>query len=120
FDAAGNTSATATLTARTAACPETIPPNVSVIAPVNGTTVSGTVSVSASAADNVGVVGVQFSLDGVKLAAQDTTAPYAISWDTTGAANGKHVVTAVARDAAGNSTVSNAVSVTVSNAFAHP
>jgi hypothetical protein len=120
FDAAGNTSPTATLTAQTAACPETISPSVSLIAPANGTTVSGTVSVSASAADNVGVVGVQFSLDGVNLAAEDTTAPYAISWDTTGAANGTHVVTAVARDAAGNSTVSNPVSVTVSNALAHP
>ena len=36
---------------------------------------SATVSVGANAADNVGVVGVQFLLDGAPLNAEDTTAP---------------------------------------------
>src|SRR3989441_12234822 len=51
-------------------------PTVSMTAPANGATVSGTaVTVSASASDNVGVAGVQFSLDGVNLGAEDTVAP---------------------------------------------
>jgi hypothetical protein len=42
-------------------------------------------------------------------------APYSVPWSTTTAANGSHTVTARARDAAGNTTTSAAVTVTVSN-----
>ncbi|TMQ51968.1 MAG: hypothetical protein E6K74_12810, partial [Candidatus Eisenbacteria bacterium] len=76
-------------------------PTVSITAPAAGSTVGGATTVSASASDNVGVVGVQFKLDGANLGAEDTAAPYSISWDTTGASNGSHSLTAVARDAAG-------------------
>ena len=55
-----------------------------------GATVSGSVSVSANAADNIAVVGVQFLLDGVNLGAEDTTAPYTLSWNTAAASNGAH------------------------------
>jgi len=91
-------------------------PTVSITAPAVGATVSGTaVTVSANASDDVGVVGIQFKLDGTNLGSEVTTSPYTISWNTTTAANGSHSLTAVARDAAGNSTTSSAVSVTVSN-----
>ena len=76
---------------------------------------TGTVTVTANATDDVGVVGVQFLLDGVDLAAEDTTAPYSVSWATTTATNGAHTLTARARDAAGNATTSSPVGVTVSN-----
>jgi len=62
------------------------------------------------------VVGVQFKLDGANLGAEDTSAPYSASWNTTAATNGSHALTAVARDAAGNVTTAAAVTVTVSNA----
>src|SRR5881296_1671347 len=95
---------------------DTTPPAVSLTAPANGVTVSGTaVTVSASASDNVGVVGVQFKLDGVNLGAEDTVAPYSVSWNTTLAASGTHSLTAVARDAAGNTATAAAVGVTVDN-----
>lgn len=115
-DAAGNktTSASVTVTVSNSSG-DTTPPSVSMTAPANGTTVSGSVTVAANASDNVGVAGVQFKLDGAKLGAEDTTSPYSISWDTTAATNGSHMLTAVARDAAGNSTTSAPVSVTVSN-----
>ncbi|MGH7958947.1 MAG: Ig-like domain-containing protein, partial [Opitutaceae bacterium] len=90
------------------------PPTVSITAPTGGT-VSGSIAVSATASDNVGVVGVQFKLDGANLGAEDTTSPYSITWNTTTATNGPHTLTAVARDAAGNSTTSAGASVTVSN-----
>ena len=114
-DAVGNTSppsneASATVTADTTA------PAVSVTAPGNGATVSGTVNVTASASDNVGVAGVQLKLDGVNLGSEVTTTPYTTTWDTTKASNGSHLLYAVARDAAGNTTTSSAVAVTVSNA----
>lgn len=94
---------------------DTTPPTVSLTAPSNGASVSGTVSVSASASDDVGVVGVQFKLDGAALGAEVLSSPYSMSWDTTTASNGAHALTATARDAAGNPTVSSAVSVTVGN-----
>src|SRR5207247_562908 len=77
--------------------------------------VSATITVTASASDNVGVAGVQFMLDGANLGAEDTGAPYSVSWDTTTTGNGSHTLTAIARDAAGNRTTSTAVTVTVSN-----
>jgi len=95
--------------------PDTIPPTVSITAPIARVIIAGTVTVSAGASDNVGVAGVQFQLDGANLGPEDTTAPYSTSWNTTIAANGSHLLTAVARDAAGNKTTSSVVSVTVIN-----
>ena len=56
-------------------------------APAGGSTVAGTTTVTATAADNVGVVGVQFSLDGANLGPERPTAPYSFSWDTKTASN---------------------------------
>jgi hypothetical protein len=95
---------------------DSTPPTVSVTAPAGGSTVSGSgVSVNATAGDNVGVVGVQFQVDGGNLLAEDVSFPYGVVWNTLGYSNGGHTLTAVARDAAGNSTTSAGVSVTVSN-----
>jgi hypothetical protein len=82
--------------------------------------VAGPVSVTATAADNTGVVGVQFRLDGVNLGAEDTTNAYSVPWNTTSAPNGTHTLTAVARDAAGNTTTSAGVPIIVSNASPPP
>src|SRR4029077_13470104 len=99
----------------TPSTPDPTPPTVSMTAPTAASTVSGaSVAVSASAADNVGVVGVQFKLDGNNLGAEVTgTSTQSITWNTTTASNGSHTLTAVARDAAGNSTTSAGRAVTV-------
>ncbi len=89
-------------------------------APAGGATVSGTVTLQATASDNVGVTSVQFTVDGANLGAADTSAPYAASWDTTAAAAGPHTIRAVAGDAAGNSTTSAPVTVTVDNSTPPP
>ena len=114
FDAAGNRSSQASISAATSACADTTVPSVSVTAPVSGASVSGLVSVAASASDNVGVSRVEFWVDGV-LAGTDAASPYVFSWDTTGVGDGAHTVQARAFDAAGNS-ASSSVSVTVANA----
>jgi len=99
---------------------DTTAPAVAIAAPINNATVLGTaVPVSATATDGVGVTGVQFKLDGANLGSEDTTSPYSINWNTTTIANGSHVLTAVARDAAGNATTSAAVTVNVSNTVAN-
>jgi hypothetical protein len=86
---------------------------VSITAPSAGATVSGPVTVSASASDNVGVAGVQFLLDGAPLGNEDTVAPYSVTWDSSTATNGSHTLSARARDAVGNQATSSAVPVTV-------
>ena len=95
--------------------PDTTPPTVSITSPANGATVSGTITVTANAADNVGVAGVQFRVDGANVGAEDSAAPYSASFNTTAVANGSHTLSAVARDAAGNRTTSAGVTVSVSN-----
>lgn len=95
---------------------ETVSPTVSVTAPANGATLSGTVNVTASASDNATVAGVQFLLNGVPLGLEDTAAAYALAWDTRTVANGTYVLTARARDVAGNSSTSSGITITVNNA----
>lgn len=94
---------------------DTSPPSVSLSAPIQGQTVSGDVTLSASATDNVGVAGVQFKIDGIDTGVEDTTSPYSINLDTTALADGSHTLTAMARDAAGNQTTSTTVGITVNN-----
>ncbi|WP_447964970.1 Ig-like domain-containing protein [Nitrospira sp. Ecomares 2.1] len=122
-DAAGNTttSASRTVTVSNITTPpaDTTSPTVTLTAPSAGT-VSGTVTVSASASDTVGVAGVQFRLQGANLGAEDTTNPYSTSWNTTTVPNGSYTLTAIARDAAGNTTTSASRTVTVSNASPPP
>src|SRR6185436_3137817 len=93
---------------------DTTPPTTSITSPTAGATVSGTVSVSATAADNVGVSRVELLVDG-SLAGTDTSSPYAIGWNTTTAANGAHSLQTRAYDAAGNVGSSAAVGVVVGN-----
>jgi Galactose oxidase-like, Early set domain/Concanavalin A-like lectin/glucanases superfamily/Bacterial Ig domain/Bacterial Ig-like domain/Kelch motif/Galactose oxidase, central domain len=101
--------------------PDTTPPTVTIISPVAGATVSGNITVTAEASDNVFVAGVQFRLDGAPLGVEDTTPTYSTSWDTystswntSTATDGSHVLSAVARDTAGNQTTS-VINVHVSN-----
>ena len=89
-------------------------PVVDITAPVAGE-VSGTLNVTANASDNVAVMGVQFLLNGANLGTEDVVAPYSVSWNTTTSANGTYTLTAIARDAAGNTTTSAGVIVIINN-----
>ena len=97
---------------------DTTAPTVSITAPLNGSTVAGTVNIDASAADNIGVTKVEFNIDGGPATA-DTTAPYSYSWNSSGVSDGTHVITATAFDAAGNR-APNSIQVTVKNATSQP
>ena len=105
-----------TLTGVVASGPDVTPPAVTVTAPANGSTVSGTIAVSSNATDDVGVAGVQFELDGSPLGAEDATSPYDTTWDTTTVVDGSHTLTVVARDGAGNVATAGPTTVTVGNA----
>ena len=117
-DAAGNTTTTTpatTVTVSNAPAGDTTPPSVQLTSPAGGATVSGQLTVGANASDNTAVASVQFKLDGANLGPVDTSAPYSMGWDTTKSTNAPHALTAVARDAAGNTSTSAARSVTVAN-----
>ena len=99
--------------------PELIPPTAAITYPGNTATASGTVSVSASASDNAGVVLVEFYLNGV-LQVSDTAAPYLFPWNTAALASGAYTLYVKAYDAAGNVGQSDTVSVSVLNDTSAP
>src|SRR5438046_7017613 len=85
---------------------------------IGALTVRGTVPVTASLMtiiEALTVRGVQFKLDGANLGAEDKSAPYSVSWNTTTASNGSHTLTAVATDILGVQRTSQPVTITVSN-----
>jgi hypothetical protein len=115
FDAAGNNTLSSPISLSVnISTGDTTPPTVSITSPASGTTytTSQTVTINASASDNVGVSRVEFYKGGV-LQSTDTTSPYSHAWSITSANNGSHSWTAKAFDAAGNSTTSSPVSLNV-------
>jgi hypothetical protein len=111
IDFAGNS--TTRMVTVTVKNPDTTPPVVSVSSPGTGTTVSGVVTLGATATDDLGVEKVRFWVDGTYLGF-DTTAPYSRSWDTAAFPDGTHTITAQAVDWLGN-THQAAITVTVAN-----
>ncbi len=93
---------------------DTAPPTVSLTAPADGATVSGSIVLSASASDNTAVDHVNFLVDGNNVGTA-TSAPWSINWNSASVADGQHSITAVGFDTVGNSTTSSAHTVTVSN-----
>ncbi len=101
-----------------AAASTTGPPAVMITTPTAGSTVSGTIPITATTSTQGGatVASVQLLVDNVAYGAPITTAPYTASLDTTTLANGPHSVGAIVTDS--NSSVASATPVgfTVSNA----
>jgi hypothetical protein len=87
---------------------ELTPPDVAIISPENATSVSGIVSISVNATDNVGVTRVEFYINDQPLASV-TAPPYEYLWDTTIQAPGVYTLRAQAYDAAGNAGQSSAL-----------
>jgi len=116
IDGAGNVSTRPEIVVLTAPCDAT-PPTVAFTSPSESATLSGTVTLAATANDGDGVTQVAFSIDGNALGSPDTSAPYVASWNTRLVASGAHVVRATARDASGN-TATVELHVTVDNSGA--
>jgi len=120
YDAAGNakTSTQVSLTVSNAPPADTTPPSVAIATPQGGT-VSGIVTVTVNASDNVGVARVDLLANGATVGTTNTS-PYQFAWDTRSLANASYSLTAVAYDAAGNAKTSTAIAVSVSNVVAPP
>jgi len=90
------------------------PPSVTLTEPVNGSTIIGTTTLSATSTDDIGVASIQFYIDSTSTGAVGATSTYSIVWDSNTVANGSYSISAVAKDAAGNLATST-ISVTVNN-----
>ena len=75
--------------------------------PTTGATLGGEVGLFATAEDDIGIVRVQFSVDGALLGTV-LAAPFGLVWNTADVSIGPHTVTAVAFDAAGHETAASA------------
>ena len=91
---------------------DTTPPSVSLSSPATGAMLTGTVTLSATASDNVGVTSVQFMLDGTPLGSPITSPPYTLAWDSGTVTAGAHSLSAMAKDAAGNAGTAATVTIT--------
>jgi peptidoglycan/xylan/chitin deacetylase (PgdA/CDA1 family) len=111
FDNASNAEAVNTQLIRV----DTTAPAATLTSPADGATLSGTVTLTASASDNNGIARVDFVVDGLTVGT-DAAAPYSVDWDTQSVSDGQHSIVARAVDVAGNTTDSSAASVLVSNA----
>jgi chitodextrinase len=109
-DAVGNTDSTPA--SRTWTVDTVAPTGVAITSPANGSTVSGQTTINASAGDNVGVTTVRFYIDG-QLFDTDTTAPFSTTWNTNKVSKTTHTLYVIAVDAAGNTTQSATITVTV-------
>jgi uncharacterized protein (TIGR03118 family) len=79
-----------------------------------GTTISGTVTVAATATDSVAIAKVQFFANNA-LIGTATAAPFTIAWNTASVANGAVALKATATDVDGTVGTSATVTVDVSN-----
>ncbi|MBS0513407.1 MAG: peptidase S8, partial [Proteobacteria bacterium] len=103
YDAAGNASSksVSVVVSNASATPDTVAPVATISNPTSGSAVSGTVSVQASASDNVNVVAIRLYVDG-KLTSSASTSSLSYSWNTRKLAAGSHTLVVEADDAAGN------------------
>ncbi len=114
YDEAGNT----TLSAARTVVPDRTAPTVVLTAPVDGDSVTGTVSLSATASDDVAIDHVNFVAEGV-VVGRDDSAPYALDWDSSGC-DDDATLSAEAVDTSGNERDSADVEVRVTHPVVPP
>jgi hypothetical protein len=93
---------------------DTTAPTISFTAPANNASVSGTITITLSASDNVAVTKVDIYVDNSTIIKNDTNASdgWQSAWNSRNVSDGAHTLKAVATDAAGNSTtVTRAITV---------
>jgi len=97
------------------------PPTVEILSPADGKTVSGIITISASATDNVRVKKVEYRVDtGTWIAMSyvgDST--YEAEWNTTSVYDGVHTITVKATDTS-NNVGEDSITVTTANGITPP
>ncbi|RMH37796.1 MAG: hypothetical protein D6690_01510 [Nitrospirae bacterium] len=95
--------------------PDSTPPSVSIVSPSQGATISGSLTLQATASDSSGIAGLTFFIDGQAIANEDTQAPFEVNWNSATISDGTYTLQATARDAVGN-IATDSITVTIANA----
>jgi hypothetical protein len=96
-------------------CPDQTAPTATLSSPADGTVVHGSVTLTATAADDVGVGRVELLANGNVVTYKSIGPTYAYSWSTAGLASGAYALQARALDGVRNAGLSNTVTITVDN-----
>jgi hypothetical protein len=109
-DVVGNSSTTSITVNVNNTIVDTTPPSIAISSPTNGSKVSVNLPVYVNSSDNTNVVRVELYADGVLVSASNS-APFTTKWNTKKVAAGTHSLQCRAYDAAGNSGISQIVTV---------
>jgi hypothetical protein len=90
-------------------------PATSITAPTDGSTINGTLNVTAASVNGTPITKMEIYIDGAIQACAVNSASLSFAWDTTKLQNGSHTIGAKGYDSGGNVANSAAVTVTVSN-----
>lgn len=110
----GMTQSAVSAGAFTITTPALEPTTIGISLPLAWQRLTGQQIVRATVSGNVNISGVQFFVDGGAIGSEDTSAPYEVQWNTLGTSNGRHFLTAVARNGRERTSSSTTV-VRVSN-----
>ena len=114
YDAAGNaassTAVVVTVGGGTPPPADTTPPTVAITSPGNSSVVTGMVTITVTAGDNVAVANLSVYVDGT-VVSTGNSASISYKWNTRKAASGTHTISATAKDTSGNQT-STSIQVT--------
>jgi|GEM_PF-1876301 len=113
-DYAGNLQTSENVTFSTTSIIDSTAPTVTVTSPLSGEEIGGTVSIQATADDNINLAKVEFYIDSTKIG-ESTVEPYMVDFDTTSYDNDFYKLTAKAYDVTGNNTTSDAVQIFLAN-----
>lgn len=105
YDTTGNKSALASaiVTVANVVVVDTASPTAAVTSPANNAVISGNVvTLKGAASDNIGVTSLSVAVDGKTLCTSPNVTTISCNWNTKKTLRGGHVVTVVAKDAAGN------------------
>ncbi len=111
-DSAGNVATSSITVQVNNLLPDTTNPTIRFESPANGSTLTGTATIVASASDNVKVAAVRFLLNGQQIGNLLVNPPYSIALNTAVLSSGTYVLTAIALDTAGN-TAQTSITVVV-------
>jgi hypothetical protein len=106
YDAAGNYAGSTVVNATVKNTVDTTAPGVTISNPVNGSKLTRSVTIAATATDNVGVASSSLYIDG-KLTTTVTGGRLSYSWNTNKVAAGIHTISVKAVDSSGNATTTS-------------
>ncbi len=101
--------------------PDNIPPSVSILSPLDGSTVSEVVAITCLSTDSDKVYKVELWVDGVSTGVIDYSEPYSLDWNTTTYQNNSsYIITVRSYDMSNNKKDSEPITLIVDNTNSNP